>query len=147
MILAHFRWFLAGCEPVELLFAEVLAELDEPICHVYFPIERFISLTIATEGCANLEVGLIGHEGMLGISLNPGGGCFAAARLGTGQSPGTAHRCRGILPRTRTEPQAAAPTKALPLCGDEATCANSGLEAASCRCYEADKAVYARMMG
>ena len=47
---------LAGCEPVELSFAEVLAEPAERICHVYFPTTSYISLVTPIDGCASLEV-------------------------------------------------------------------------------------------
>lgn len=63
------RHVLAGCEPVELGFTEILAEPGERIRHVHFPTASFISLVMPVDERSSLEVGLIGNEGMLGISL------------------------------------------------------------------------------
>ena len=60
---------LANCEPIELIFAEVLYRPGELISHVYFPAGSFISLVTPIDCDASLEVKLIGYEGMLGISL------------------------------------------------------------------------------
>ena len=60
---------LAGCEAVELELGKVLYEPDARIRHVYFPTESFISLVIPVDGITNLEVGLVGNEGMLGSPL------------------------------------------------------------------------------
>ena len=62
--------FLAGCEQVELIFSEVLANTGQRIRHVRFPTKGFVSLTTPIIGAASLEAGLIGDEGMLGISVN-----------------------------------------------------------------------------
>jgi CRP-like cAMP-binding protein len=64
-----YRQLLARLEPVRLTFGEVLYRPGEAINHVYFPTDSLISLLTQVEGHQALEVGLIGHEGMLGIPL------------------------------------------------------------------------------
>ena len=60
---------LTHCEQIELIFAEELYRPGEPIPYVYFPIGSSISLMNPINENAGLEVGLIGNEGMLGITL------------------------------------------------------------------------------
>ena len=60
---------MARLEPVDLEFGTVLCEAEQTIRHVYFPLSGFISL-VATVGLhPPLEMGLIGNEGMLGVTL------------------------------------------------------------------------------
>lgn len=79
--------FLAGCEPVELGFAEVLAEPGERIRHVHFPTGSFISQVTRSAGDAGLAVRLVGDEGMLGISLALGVDVSQLHALVLGQGP------------------------------------------------------------
>jgi CRP-like cAMP-binding protein len=60
---------LERCETVDLIFGDVLCEQDAPIEHVYFPLRGFISLVALLGDGQNLEMGLVGNEGLLGVTL------------------------------------------------------------------------------
>jgi CRP-like cAMP-binding protein len=48
---------------------EVLANVGMPPRHVYFPTVGFVSLVAPVNGRPALEVGMVGHEGMVGTQL------------------------------------------------------------------------------
>jgi CRP-like cAMP-binding protein len=56
-------------KPFELAFGEAIYVPGEKIQHVYFPTDSMLSLITVVEGHQDLEVGMVGHEGMLGIPL------------------------------------------------------------------------------
>jgi CRP-like cAMP-binding protein len=66
---ADYRALRAGLEPVTLKFGEVLHEPGVPIRYVYFPVDCIVSLLMTVEGHQPLAVGLVGHEGMVGIPV------------------------------------------------------------------------------
>jgi CRP-like cAMP-binding protein len=63
------RRLLAGRDPVELVVGETLTEPGDAARHAFFPIDSFISLIAPVDGNAQLEVGLVGSEGMVGSAL------------------------------------------------------------------------------
>jgi CRP-like cAMP-binding protein len=56
-------------ERVELQRGQVLHQAGEQIEHVYFPLNSMISLISQTPEGESVEVGVVGYEGMAGISL------------------------------------------------------------------------------
>ena len=62
-----YRRLLRVLEPVELAFGQVLLESEDPILHVYFPNDCFVSMLTGVDGKRSAEVGLIGSEGMVGL--------------------------------------------------------------------------------
>jgi CRP-like cAMP-binding protein len=55
-------------EPVELAHSQVLHQPDELIDYVYFPHNSMVSLISHTAAGESVEVGIVGFEGMAGIS-------------------------------------------------------------------------------
>jgi CRP-like cAMP-binding protein len=63
------RRLTADDPPVNMAISEMLSEAGDRIRHVYFPIDGFISLITPAHGRGQLEIGLVGSEGMLGVPL------------------------------------------------------------------------------
>lgn len=63
------RRLLAACDEVDLAYGDILWEPESRIRHVYFPLDCFISQLVPVDCRENLELALIGNEGMLGTPL------------------------------------------------------------------------------
>jgi CRP-like cAMP-binding protein len=58
---------------VELPLGKVLYESGDILTHVYFPATAIVSLLYVMENGASAEIAVVGHEGIVGISLFMGG--------------------------------------------------------------------------
>ena len=64
----EYQGLQAGLKEVTLVFGDILFEPGDTIRHVYFPNNSIISLLAAVEVRFALEVGMVGNEGVAGIS-------------------------------------------------------------------------------
>lgn len=81
---------LQYCDEVQLQFADILCEPNQRYRYLYFPLSGFISLVTKLAGHKPLEMGLIGNEGMLGVTLALG--MTTAPMQAVVQGKGTAWR-------------------------------------------------------
>jgi len=58
---------LPHLEFADLRYEKVLFEAGGPLRYVYFPQNSVVSMLVSMENGATVEVGMIGHEGMVGI--------------------------------------------------------------------------------
>src|SRR5882672_6957338 len=65
----EYQRLLPGLDKVPLEFAKIIYSPGDTIRHVYFPNDSIVSLLAAEDHHASLEVGMIGNEGMTGISV------------------------------------------------------------------------------
>jgi hypothetical protein len=64
-----YRALLPGLAPATLVFGDILYEPDTRMQHVYFPSDCLVSLLTVADRHFALEVGMVGHEGMVGVAL------------------------------------------------------------------------------
>ena len=74
-------------QPVSLSLSQVLFRPDDKLQYVYFPVNSIISLLTDLEDGTGMEVGLVGREGMAGISAILGG---RETKVATVQAKGSA---------------------------------------------------------
>ena len=60
-------------EPVPLALGEVIYEANEPLSHVYFPVNALVSLLYIMENGTSAEIGIVGCDGVVGIAVFMGG--------------------------------------------------------------------------
>ena len=58
-----------ACVPAQLKSGEILCKPTDRIQRVYFPTTAHVSLIAPTRGSETLEVGMVGNEGMFGITV------------------------------------------------------------------------------
>jgi CRP-like cAMP-binding protein len=66
---SDYRQLIAACDVVDLYAGDILWQPRKRIRHVYFPLDSFISQLVPIDTRENLELALVGNEGMLGTSL------------------------------------------------------------------------------
>jgi CRP-like cAMP-binding protein len=70
---AEFQRWLPQLEWVDMPLGRVVYESGGTLSHVYFPTTSIISLLYVMENGASAEIAVVGHEGVVGISLFMGG--------------------------------------------------------------------------
>lgn len=88
-------------EPVDLAFAQIIYAPGDTIRHVYFPNNSIVSLLAAEPFHSSLEVGMIGNEGMTGLSVFMG--VKTSRTLALVQGCGTAVRMKAATLRKESD--------------------------------------------
>jgi len=77
---------------VDLQHGAIIYRADQRIDHVYFPETAVVAMIDTVEGGATVEVGSIGHEGMVGINISLG--CLVTPDKAIVQISGSAMRMK-----------------------------------------------------
>ena len=88
------RWS-SQLEAVDMPLGKVLYESGSRMTHVYFPVTSIVSLLYVMEDGASTEIAVVGHEGIVGISLLMGGSSTPSRAVV--QSAGLGYRLQASL--------------------------------------------------
>lgn len=97
----EYQRLLPELEQVTMPFAEVLYKAGERIRHVYFPNDSIVSLLAEVADRSTLEVGIVGNEGVAGISVFMG--VDASLHRAVIQGEGTAMRMEASALRKESD--------------------------------------------
>src|ERR1700682_587050 len=70
---AELKRMRSKLEEVDMPLGEVVYESGRTLDHVYFPTNCIVSLLYVLENGASAEIAVVGHEGVVGISIFMGG--------------------------------------------------------------------------
>ena len=85
---AQYKHLNPKLEQVDLKRGEIIYQADQRIDHVYFPETAVVAMIDTVDDGSTVEVGIIGHEGMVGI--NGFLGCLVTPDKAIVQISGTA---------------------------------------------------------
>jgi CRP-like cAMP-binding protein len=92
LLATQYKRLLPRLEHVTLSRGEIVYRADQKIEHVYFPEEAVVAMVDTTHDRRTVEVGVIGHEGLVGINIFLGGAVTPDKAIV--QLPGGAFRMR-----------------------------------------------------
>ncbi|MDT5294803.1 MAG: hypothetical protein QOJ76_1683 [Acidobacteriota bacterium] len=92
---AEYECLASNMEPVTLTRGEILYRPDEPVTHIFFPNRGTVSVVSVFADGSSVEVGMVGNEGLFGISALLGS--IASPLEALVQLPGDALRVRADL--------------------------------------------------
>jgi CRP-like cAMP-binding protein len=93
-----------ACDMAELPFGEPVCEPGDTIRHVYFPTDSYISLITPAGASESLEVGMVGSEGLFGVTLMLGvrkSGLLGLVQGGGNALRMTAHRFKQLADESK----------------------------------------------
>jgi CRP-like cAMP-binding protein len=91
---AEYKHLSPSLEQVSLKRGEIIYQSDQCIEHVYFPETAVVAMIDTVEDGSTVEVGIVGHEGMVGINVFLG--CLETPDKAIVQISGTAMRMKTI---------------------------------------------------
>jgi CRP-like cAMP-binding protein len=92
LLSSEYKHLSPKLQQVDLELGEIIYRADQPINHVYFPETAVVAMIDTVDDGSTVEVGIIGHEGMVGINVFLG--CLVTPDKAIVQISGSAMRMK-----------------------------------------------------